>query len=132
MKTPDAKRPNHIKISNSNLMIWNFAWLGIFLGFGALAFGILSASAAETPVNPPAASGPAVELPPMMVEESISSVPWLYVNAGGIEFLSRCSASTTLQLRPARRFSCSSSRRRSQSACSALISFGCASSASAR
>lgn len=39
-----------------------------------------------------------VELPPMMVEESISSVPWLYVNAGGTEFLSRCSASTTRHL----------------------------------
>lgn len=34
----------------------------------------------------------------MMVEESISSVPWLYVNAGGTEFLSRCSASTTSAL----------------------------------
>ncbi len=39
-----------------------------------------------------------VELPPMLVEESISSVPWLYVNAGGTEFLSRCSASTTRTL----------------------------------
>ena len=31
----------------------------------------------------------------MMVEESISSVPWLYVIADNTEFLSRCSASTT-------------------------------------
>jgi hypothetical protein len=31
----------------------------------------------------------------MMVEESISSAPWLHVSAGGSEFLSRCSASTT-------------------------------------
>lgn len=49
----------------------------------------------------PSATGPrgdVVELPPMMVEESISSVPWLYVNAGGIEFLSRCSAATTRNL----------------------------------
>jgi hypothetical protein len=46
---------------------------------------------------PSAALGAAVELPPMMVEESVSTVPWLYVNAGGAEFLSRCSASTTRQ-----------------------------------
>lgn len=46
----------------------------------------------------PALSSPPVELPPMLVEESISSVPWLYVNAGGTEFLSRCSASTTRSL----------------------------------
>lgn len=41
--------------------------------------------------------GAPVELPPMMVEESVSSVPWLYVSVGGAEFLSRCSASTTRQ-----------------------------------
>ena len=34
----------------------------------------------------------------MLVEESVSSTPWLYVNAGGTEFLSRCSASTTRSL----------------------------------
>jgi hypothetical protein len=34
----------------------------------------------------------------MMVEESVSGVPWLYVNAGGTEFLSRCSAGTTRNL----------------------------------
>jgi hypothetical protein len=45
-----------------------------------------------------AVAGGTVELPPMMVEESISSVPWLYVHAGGIEFLSRCSVSTTRDL----------------------------------
>jgi hypothetical protein len=39
-----------------------------------------------------------IELPPMMVEESVSSVPWLYVNAEGTEFLSRCSAFTTRRL----------------------------------
>jgi hypothetical protein len=44
-----------------------------------------------------AAMGAPVELPPMMVEESVSSVPWLHVNVGGAEFLSRCSASTTRQ-----------------------------------
>lgn len=54
----------------------------------------LPASAAELT----AATGPLVSLPPMMVEESTSSVPWLYVLAGDTEFLSRCSAGTTRQL----------------------------------
>lgn len=45
-----------------------------------------------------AAGAGVVELPPMMVEESVSGVPWLYVKAGGTEFLSRCSASTTRNL----------------------------------
>ncbi|MGH7946221.1 MAG: tetratricopeptide repeat protein, partial [Opitutaceae bacterium] len=51
----------------------------------------LPVQAADTP----AASTAPVELPPMMVEESISSAPWFHVTAGGAEFLSRCSASTT-------------------------------------
>jgi hypothetical protein len=55
-----------------------------------LAFAA-AASAAETP----GARGDVVELPPMMVEESASTVPWLYLDAGGTEFLSRCSAGTT-------------------------------------
>jgi hypothetical protein len=67
------------------------ARLHIFLASGAF---LLSAHAAETPA---AAAGP-VELPPMLVEESVSSAPWYYVNAGGTEFLSRCSASTTRAL----------------------------------
>jgi hypothetical protein len=46
----------------------------------------------------PAAGTATVALPPMLVEESTSSVPWLYVNAGGTEFLSRCSPSTTRHL----------------------------------
>ncbi|HUR56125.1 MAG TPA: hypothetical protein VM029_00340 [Opitutaceae bacterium] len=33
----------------------------------------------------------------MLIEESVSSATWYYVNAGGAEFLSRCSASTTRQ-----------------------------------
>jgi hypothetical protein len=36
-----------------------------------------------------------IELPPMLVEESNSSVPWLYVSVGGTEYLSRCSRTTT-------------------------------------
>ena len=42
--------------------------------------------------------GNAIELPPMLVEESVSSAPWLYVRVGDTEFLSRCSASTTESL----------------------------------
>ena len=49
-----------------------------------------AARGAETRIN----SAP-IELPPMLVEESNSSTPWLYVNVGGTEYLSRCSSSTT-------------------------------------
>jgi len=52
------------------------------------------ANAAE----PRPVSGAAIELPPMMVEESVTSAPWYYVHAGGIEFLSRCAPSTTRAL----------------------------------
>lgn len=62
----------------------------------AVAFSALTA-AAQSP-DAARSNSPAVELPPMLVEESVSSVPWLYVNAGGTEFLSRCSASTTRNL----------------------------------
>jgi hypothetical protein len=63
---------------------------GLVLAFhvGGLSVAV---HAAETPV---VTSG-TVELPPMMVEESLSSAPWLYVKAGDTEFLSRCSTSTT-------------------------------------
>lgn len=68
----------------------------------ALSLGLVlqagGGSALAQPASPPAAREAAIELPPMMVEESISSVPWLYVNVGGTEFLSRCSASTTRNL----------------------------------
>ncbi len=87
-KTPNPKRPNLQKSSMPGRRA------GFLLAFGALAFGVfLDANAAEA-----RATGPAVELPPMMVEESISSVPWLYVHAGGTEFLSRCAESTTTAL----------------------------------
>lgn len=46
----------------------------------------------------PAAPSATVELPPILVEESISSVPWLYIDAGNLEFLSRCSSSVTRDL----------------------------------
>ncbi len=65
-------------------------WLVLGLHAG---WPILPSRAAET-----RAAGAPVELPPMLVEESVSSVPWLYVNAGGTEFLSRCSAATTRSL----------------------------------
>ncbi len=70
---------------------------------GAWATGFVLAWQAATwssPVqaaDPARATGAPVELPPMMVEESTASAPWLYVHAGGTEFLSRCSASTTRQ-----------------------------------
>jgi hypothetical protein len=53
----------------------------------------LAVVATPRAAEPPA--GGTVELPPMMVEESIASAPWLYAHVGGIEFLSRCSAYTT-------------------------------------
>lgn len=64
---------------------------------GAIAWGVavwLAGAGTLAAAN----AGPRVELPPMMVEESVSGVPWLYVNAGGTEFLSRCSAGTTRSL----------------------------------
>jgi hypothetical protein len=94
LKTPNAKGPRAKKYPDLKARIWSSARHGMFLAFGALAFGISRAHAADAP---PAPAGK-VELPPMLVEESISSVPWLYVNAGGTEFLSRCSASTTRAL----------------------------------
>ena len=45
--------------------------------------------------QPPAASDPIVELPPMIVMEPSTAPPWLYVAAGDTEFLSRCSSSAT-------------------------------------
>ena len=58
----------------------------------ALALHTVRLVAPAHAANPAA---PVVELPPMLVEESVSSVPWLYVKVGGTEFLSRCSHSTT-------------------------------------
>ena len=61
---------------------------------------VLAAIAHPSPAAEPAratTTGP-VELPPMLVEESVSSVPWLYVHVGGTEFLSRCAESTTRDL----------------------------------
>jgi len=43
----------------------------------------------------PNTAAPPIELPPMLVEESTASAPWLYVQIGGTEFLSRCSRATT-------------------------------------
>lgn len=63
--------------------------LSFTLAGWAAALGF--ARAAEQKANP----GDAVELPPMLVEESKSSAPWYYVQAGGAEYLSRCSASIT-------------------------------------
>ena len=49
-----------------------------------------AASAATPPAN-----DIVIELPPMIVAESSKAPPWLYVDAGNTEYLSRCSASTT-------------------------------------
>lgn len=65
-------------------------WLGFALHAASL-------SAAAPAAESRSATGAPVELPPMLVEETIATVPWLYVNAGGTEFLSRCSAATTRQ-----------------------------------
>ncbi|MDP3068680.1 MAG: hypothetical protein Q8N18_00245 [Opitutaceae bacterium] len=54
---------------------------------GALTLAALAAAEA-----PP---GPAVELPPMIVEEAATLPPWLYVRADGTEYLSRCKETTT-------------------------------------
>jgi hypothetical protein len=94
VKTPNAKGPNPKQTPNPSVGIWGAAGPGIFLAFGVLAFGI-ALNAAEAP---PAKAEPVVRLPPMLVEESVSSAPWLYVQAGGSEFLSRCSTGTTREL----------------------------------
>jgi hypothetical protein len=65
---------------------------GFLLAFHAIRLSS-PVQAAETAV----VTGAAIELPPMMVEESISSAPWFYVKVGDDEFLSRCSPSTTRQ-----------------------------------
>jgi hypothetical protein len=71
----------------------------IFCGGHVRAAETTPPAAASPPASPSAplraTSGPTVELPPMLVEESVSSAPWFYVKTGGTEFLSRCSASTT-------------------------------------
>ena len=77
---PNIKGPNHRHR------------FGRFLALGAVAFEILlPLRAADTP----AATGPTIVLPPMLVEESKSSVPWYYASVDGTEFLSRCSEFTT-------------------------------------
>jgi len=62
--------------------IWPFfvALTAVWLGAGRGAFG---------------ADASVIELPPMMVEETATSVRWLYARVNGFEFLSRCSAATT-------------------------------------
>ena len=42
-----------------------------------------------------AARDKVVELPPMIISETSTANPWLYVEVGGTEYLSRCSPSTT-------------------------------------
>lgn len=66
-------------------------WSAVALQVGGLAW----AAAANEPAP---VDSSRVQLPPMLVEESTASVPWFYVQAGGTEFLSRCSAGTTRAL----------------------------------
>ncbi len=60
-------------------------WRLILLGLMFAA----AVRAAEAPL------GPAVELPPMIVEETATLPPWLYVRSDGMEYLSRCTEATT-------------------------------------
>ena len=88
----NPKGPAHQNGSNRRGMIGGLARLKAGLAFGVLACEFFcSVRAAD---NPATASSPVV-LPPLLVEESTSSAPWLYVNVGGTEFLSRCTAGTT-------------------------------------
>jgi hypothetical protein len=58
-----------------------------------LSFVLLAGLAGAA--TPPVTEGPTIELPPMIVAESAKLPPWLYVAAGGTEYLSRCSVATT-------------------------------------
>lgn len=71
-------------------MIRVAAMLGLGL-LGLASGGRAPAAEASTAGNAP------VVLPPMLVEESKSGVPWNYVRVGGTEFLSRCSEFTTAE-----------------------------------
>ncbi|MBL9189887.1 MAG: hypothetical protein JNK23_20575 [Opitutaceae bacterium] len=55
--------------------------------------GWLALAALATAADAP--PGPAVELPPMVVEEAATLPPWLYVRAEDTEYLSRCKEATT-------------------------------------
>ena len=54
----------------------------------ALAWGQLAFAAEPAPAA-------VVELPPMVIEEAASVIPWLYAHAGGEEYLSHCTERTT-------------------------------------
>ncbi len=64
------------------------------VGLGLLA-AMAWQSAAAQPSAAPVSKEPIVELPPMIVAESAKGLPWLHGTVGNLEFLSRCSLSTT-------------------------------------
>lgn len=67
------------------------------LGLAWSAFigsAVLAAERDLEPAAPLAVSGPTIELPPMIVAENTAT--WLYVRVGSDEYLSRCSATTTV------------------------------------
>lgn len=86
-RSPIAENP-HVVWAASQV-----ARVGISLALSASVLSLFPVHAADAP----APSGPAVVLPPMLIEESTSSAPWLYANVQGTEFLSRCSRGTTEQ-----------------------------------
>ena len=103
-QTPNFQIPNELRIPGSAFGRFfadlRFLWR---LGFDAWDFTRVAAAgftlavgARAQPAPPPTSA--VVELPPMLVEESVSSVPWLYVKTGNTEFLSRCAESTTRDL----------------------------------
>jgi hypothetical protein len=59
---------------------------------GWIRAGAVAGIAVQTPAAP---APPPVELPPLVVEESAGLPPWLYVQADGTEYLSRCTEATT-------------------------------------
>jgi hypothetical protein len=62
---------------------------------GTLAIGRAAAAPNAAGENAPPPNGPVVQLPPMIVAESSKAPKWLYANAGGVEYLSRCSEQVT-------------------------------------
>lgn len=96
MKTPPTRRPARPETRDRAWCFRPRLDLGLFSRekwFGRLACALCASAGLNLPLR--AADPQPVELPPMLVEESVSSVPWLHVSVGGTQFLSRCSESTT-------------------------------------
>jgi hypothetical protein len=63
---------------------------------GSAGFAAQAADRDPEPATPVPVSGPTIELPPMIVAETSGANAWLYVRVRDDEYLSRCSAATTL------------------------------------